>query len=30
MGIHCDHEAARFAVLNFLIDCVKQALVSMI
>jgi len=30
MGVHWDHETARFAVLNFLIDCMKQALVSMI
>jgi len=30
MGVHWDHETARFAVLNFLIDCMKQTLVSMI
>ena len=28
--IRWDHETARFAVLNFLIDCMKQTLVSMI
>ena len=30
MTVRWDHETARFAVLNFLTDCMKQAFVSMI